>query len=228
MTDKELLGRTAAGYAGDGMLVGLGTGSTADCFIEALAARVREGLRIEAVASSPASAALAQRLGLPLVEIDQLSRLDLYVDGADEVSPARDLLKGRGADLVKEKLLASASARFLVLIERSKLVERLGQNFPIPVEVLPFAARLVTPRLEALGGRCELRRGPQGGPALTSQGNIVLDVRFPPGVDVPSLDTPIRHIPGVAEHGIFRQLASLILLGEGGAVQELSASTAPR
>jgi ribose 5-phosphate isomerase A len=220
--DKELVGREAARYVQPGMLVGLGTGSTADFFIRELARRVREdGLEITAVASSHPSALLAEELGLPLVAAEQVAALDLYVDGADEITPERHLLKGRGFDLVKEKLLAASSARFLVLADASKLVDRLGARFPVPVEVLPFARRSVARRVEALGGRAVTRRLPQQDAlAVTAQGNLVLDVAFAPGVDIAALDIPLRQIPGVAEHGIFRGLASAVLVAEGGEVRE--------
>ncbi|MDD5034622.1 MAG: ribose-5-phosphate isomerase RpiA [Methylococcaceae bacterium] len=222
MTDKELLAQQAANQVEDGMLVGLGTGSTADCFIRELGRRNAEaGLRVSVAASSTVSAILAQSLALPLVALEHLARLDLYVDGADEVAPDLTLLKGRGADLVREKLLARASDRFLVLVDQSKLVDRIGERFPIPVEVMPFAWQLVKRSLEALGGRGELRRNAsKDGLAVSSHGSLILDVVFDPGCDSKTLDEFLNDTPGVVEHGIFRGLASAILVAADGRIQE--------
>lgn len=227
MNDKELVAHHAAQKVEDGMLVGLGTGSTANYFIAELARRhTQEGLRVTTAASSVVSAIKAQELGLPLIALEHLSRLDLYVDGADEVAPDLTLLKGRGADLVREKLLARASDVFLVLVEPSKLVERIGTRFPIPVEVMPFAWQLVKRRLQALGGRGELRpNATRDGLAMTSHGSLVLDMVFEPSLDSQALDAALNDTPGVVEHGIFRGLASRILLAVEGKVQE---RTAPR
>ncbi|HEX2568151.1 MAG TPA: ribose-5-phosphate isomerase RpiA [Polyangia bacterium] len=224
MDDKQLVGIRAASYVESGMVVGLGTGSTANHFLHELGRRVREErLDVKVVASSFPTAFLAAELGLPLLGIDQVARLDLYADGADEVTPARDLLKGRGFDLVKEKILAQASERFVVFVDSSKLVDRLGTRFPIPVEVLPFAVRTVQRRLEGLGGRATVRLTPQkDAVVITAQGNLVLDTVFDPSVDVVSLAGPLRSIAGVAEHGIFPGpgLVSAVLVAEGGVVTE--------
>ena len=224
MDDKQLVGLRAASYVESGMVVGLGTGSTANHFLHELGRRVREErLDVKVVASSFPTAFLAAELGLPLLGVDQVARLDLYADGADEVTPARDLLKGRGFDLVKEKILAQASARFVVFVDSSKLVGRLGTRFPIPVEVLPFAVRTVQRRLEGLGGRAAVRLTPQkDAVVITAQGNLVLDTVFDPSVDVVSLDGSLRSIAGVAEHGIFpgQGLVSVVLVAEGGVVSE--------
>lgn len=221
MNDKQLVGIQAARYVRSGMVVGLGTGSTANHFLHELGRRVREErLEVRVVASSYPTALLARELGLPLLGIDQVARLDLYADGADEVTPTRDLLKGRGFDLVKEKILARASERFLVFVDSSKLVERLGSRYPIPVEVLPFAIHTVSRHLEGLGGRASVRRAAEA-VVITAQGNLVLDTLFDPAVDVVALEEQLRCIPGVAEHGIFRGLASLVLVAKDGVVSEL-------
>lgn len=222
MNDKEAVARHAAAQVQDGMLVGLGTGSTANCFIAELARRQREeGLRVTTVASSTISAMKAQQQGLPLVAIEHLNRLDLYVDGADEIAPDLTVLKGRGSDLVREKLLAQGSDRFIVLIDRSKLVQRIGELFPIPVEVLPFAWQLVKRRLEKLGSRGELRPNAAGdGLAVTSHGSLVLDLNFPPDTDCAALDAALNATAGVIEHGIFRGLASVVLIASDGRIEE--------
>jgi len=222
MNDKELVARQAARRVEDGMLVGLGTGSTANCFIQELARRCTEDeLRVTVAASSVVSTIKAQELGLPVVSIEHLTHLDLYVDGADEVTLDMTLLKGRGADLVREKLLAKASDKFLVLVDQSKLVSRIGEKFPIPVEVMPFAWQLVKRSLEALGGRGDLRRNASGdGLAATSHGSLVLDMVFEPGLDSKALDEALNNTPGVVEHGIFRGLASAIFVVADGKVEE--------
>lgn len=222
MNDKELVALHAARQVEDGMLVGLGTGSTANYFIEELARRQREeGLIVTTVSSSVVSAIKAQSLGLSLVAIEQLSRLDLYVDGADEVSPDMLLLKGRGYDLVREKLLARASDRFVVLVDSSKLVGRIGEKYPIPIEVMPFAWQLVKCGLDKLGGRGDLRPNTaKDGLAVTSYGSLVLDMTFDASLDGRALNDMLSNTPGVVEHGIFVDLASDIYIAKDGKVEE--------
>ena len=219
MNEKELVAKEAANRVQNGMLVGLGTGSTANLFIDELARRHKEeSLDVRVVSSSVVSAVRAESLGLPLVAVELLTRLDFYVDGADEVSPDLTLLKGRGSDLVKEKLLAEATDNFLVLIDSSKLVTRIGEKFPIPVEVIPFAWRRVKTALEKLGATGELR---QSGGAVTSHGSLVLDMRFPESYSSDALNTLLNATPGVVEHGIFSNLASEVLLAENDQVKSL-------
>ena len=224
MNDKQLVAAAAAAQVRDGMLVGLGTGSTANFFIEELARRrAEEGLRVTAVSSSIVSALKAQALGLPLVALEHLERIDLYVDGADEVTPDLTLLKGRGYDLVREKLLARAAGRFLVLADPSKRVQRIGERFPVPVEVMPFAWALVKRRLEDLGGTGGLRPNAAGdGLAITSHGSLVLDMAFGPEWDSWALDEALNATPGVVEHGIFQSLASAVLIALDGQVREFT------
>jgi len=226
MNDKERIAQHAANQVADGMLVGLGTGSTANCFIEELANRSREqGLKVTTVSSSIVSAIKAQQLGLPVLGFDQVSHIDLYVDGADEVSPELTLLKGQGADLVREKLLATASKQFLVLVESSKLVERIGQNFPIPIEVMPFAWQLVKKQLEAIGGQGDLRQNAnKNGYAISSHGSLILDMRFAEHTAAEALNDILNSIPGIVEHGIFYALATTVLIGVNGQVQERQAA----
>lgn len=224
MNDKQLAAEHAAALIQDGMLVGLGTGSTANCFIEALARRhAEEGLRVTVAASSVPSTLKAMALGLPLVALEHLERLDLYVDGADEVDADLTLLKGRGADLVREKLMARASDRFWVLVDRGKLVSRIGERYPIPVEVMPFAWQMVKRGLEALGGRGGLRRNGDG-LAVTAHGSLVLDMAFGTEWDSRALDEALNGTPGVVEHGIFRGLASAVLVAANGRVEEYLAA----
>ena len=222
MNDKELVANHAAKQVQNGMLVGLGTGSTANYFIEALAKRrADEGLQVTVAASSMVSTIKAQQLGLPLVAIEHLCRLDMYVDGADEVTPDLTLLKGRGYDLVREKLMARAADQFLVLIDSSKLVSRIGEKFPIPVEVMPFAWNLVKRSLEKLGGQGDLRpNAAKDGLAISSHGSLVLDMAFDASISSQALNELLNNTPGVVEHGIFHQLTSAVLLAKDGAVEQ--------
>ncbi len=221
MNDKALVAEHAAQQVEDGMVVGLGTGSTADRFIEALARRHRdEGLKITTVASSPISAIKARQAGLPQVALAQIDRLDLYVDGADEVTPDLTLLKGRGQDLVQEKLLARASGRFWVLVDASKRVSRLGERFPIPVEVWPFAWMVVKTQLEELGAQVTLRQS-SAGVAVTSAGGVVLDCHFDPSLEAAALNRHLNDLPGVLEHGIFLDLTDTVWLAEQGRISAL-------
>ena len=223
MNDKQLVAQHAAKLVTNGMTVGLGTGSTADYFIAELARRKsEEGLQINCVSSSIVSMLKAQQLGLSLLAIEHLIQLDLYVDGADEVTPDNTLLKGQGADLVREKLLARASDQFIVLIDQSKVVNHIGANFPIPIEVMPFAWQLVQQSLKQMGGQGELRKNANGnGLAVTSHGSLVLDMHFDSQLDSAELDALLSATPGVVEHGIFSGLASSVFLAEKGIVREI-------
>lgn len=213
MQEKQLIAERAAKRIEQGMVVGLGTGSTANLFIEALANRVNnEALQITVVASSVISSIKARQFGLPLVSIEQLRHLDVYVDGADEVTADLTLLKGRGSDLVREKLLARASSAFWVLADQSKWVSRIGERYPIPVEVMPFAWQMVKASLETIGGKGDLRpNASKDGLAVTSYGSLVLDLVFDSCIDIPHLDQLLNNIPGVVEHGIFCALASEVI-----------------
>jgi ribose 5-phosphate isomerase A len=220
MNDKQLVAIEAAKHVENGMLVGLGTGSTADLFIEELARRMKDDkLKCKVVSSSAASARKAGDLGLQLVEMADISHLDLYVDGADEVTPDLTLLKGRGADLVKEKLLAKAAGQFFVLIDQSKLVSRIGEKYPIPVEVPPFSWQLVKHGLENAGGKVVLRKKDDQ-PAVSSHGSWILDVTFEPRLDAATLDDLLNSTPGVVEHGIFRGLARGVFMAENGSITQ--------
>lgn len=222
MNDKELVAIHAAQLVKDGMTVGLGTGSTANYFIEALAKRHHEqNLRVTVVASSVVSTIKAQQLGLPLVAIEHLKHLDLYVDGADEVDPDLTLLKGRGADLVREKLLVQASDQFLVLVDNSKFVSHIGERFAIPIEVIPFAWQLVKHRLESIGATGGLRQNASGdGLIVTSHGSLVLDMTFDSEFDSSTINDLLNNTAGIVEHGIFYGLASAVFCAVDGQVQE--------
>ncbi len=222
MNDKQLVAIQAATYVKDGMLIGLGTGSTANYFIEELARRQRdEGLKISTVASSTVSANMAQSLHLPIIALEHISYIDLYVDGADEITPDMTLLKGRGSDLVKEKLLAKAATQFIVVADESKLVSHIGQNFVIPIEVIPFAWQLAKKSLIDIGAEGDLRpNAAKDGFWVTSHGSYVLDMKFDKNIDAQALNTLINNTPGVVEHGIFYSLTDAVLIAKNGQITE--------
>lgn len=215
---KKLAGSAAADLIANGMVVGLGTGSTAAFLVRALAERLRSGLRIEgAVPTSQETAQLAGSLGIPLVSLENYPVLDLAIDGADEVDPQLNLIKGAGGALLREKIVASAARRFVVIGDSSKLVPRLGTHFALPVEVVPFALSPVRRRLEALGASVQPRLR-ENRLYLTDNQNYILDCRFPGGIaDPANLQTQIRAIVGVVEHGLFLGIAQQALIaGPGG------------
>ena len=222
MNDKQLVALHAATYVKSGMLVGLGTGSTANYFIEELARLQRDGgLKITTVASSTVSAQKAQSLDLSIVALEHINSIDLYVDGADEITPEMTLLKGRGSDLVKEKLLAKAATQFIVVADESKLVNRIGQNFVIPIEVIPFAWQLTKKSLENSGAQGDLRpNAAKDGFWVTSHGSYVLDMKFDASISAQNLNDLINNTPGVVEHGIFYSLTDIVLIAANGVISE--------
>ena len=224
INDKQCVAIYAANFVEDGMTVGLGTGSTANYFIEELARKQQdEDLNITTVASSIVSTIKAQELGLNVIAIEHLHSLDLYVDGADEVTPDLTLLKGRGSDLVREKLLAKASDQMIVMVDNSKLVQHIGENFAIPIEVMPFAWQLVKNSLQDLGAKGDLRPNATGdGLAVTSHGSLVLDMHFDATIDGQALNALLNAIPGVVEHGIFHRLASTVLIADDNHVKQIN------
>jgi ribose 5-phosphate isomerase A len=222
INDKQAVAIHAAKYVKNGMLVGLGTGSTANYFIEELARLQHEqNLKVTTIASSQVSMIKAQSLGLNVIALTQVSEIDLYVDGADEITPDMTLLKGRGYDLVLEKLLAKAAKQFLVVADKSKLVDRIGTNFSIPIEVIPFAWKAAKRSLEVAGGVGDLRQNAaKDGLSISSHGSLVLDMAFDKSISEEALNHLINNIPGVVEHGIFRHLASAVLIAGDGKVEE--------
>ena len=220
--DKQAVAIHAAKYVKNGMLVGLGTGSTANYFIEELARRQKEEqLKVTTIASSNVSMIKAQSLGLNVISLTQIAEIDLYVDGADEITPDMTLLKGRGYDLVLEKLLAKAAKQFLVVADKSKLVVRIGSNFAIPIEVMPMAWKAAKRSLEQAGGVGDLRQNvAKDGLTVTSHGSLVLDMAFDKSISEQALNALINNTPGVVEHGIFYGLTSAILIAENGNIEE--------
>ena len=216
MTARRVVGLKAASMVRDGQLIGLGTGSTAACAIEAMGHRVREEqLNVVGVATSSAAELLAIRNGIPLRSLQQVKQLDYAFDGADEVDPKGNLVKGRGAAHTREKVVAALAKRFVVLVDKSKCVLKLGMRMPLPVEVLPMAATPVLRSIEALGGIPCLRMGvKKDGPVVTDQGFWVIDARFEKIEDPALLGQELVSIPGVLDHGLFVGMATDILIGD--------------
>ncbi|GIW88640.1 MAG: ribose-5-phosphate isomerase A [Isosphaeraceae bacterium] len=204
-----------------GMVIGLGTGRAAVAFIEALARSHRErGLKVLTVSSSLATAALARRLGLPEADLRDLENLDLTVDGADEVDPDRNLIKGLGGALLREKVLASISRRWLICVGAEKCVTRLGARGVLPVEVVPFAESVCVRALDRLGLPAQVRQS-GGARFVTDNGNHVLDCRIAPTLDHARLAAAIRAIPGVVETGYFLDMSPTVLVQHNHQVEVL-------
>ena len=208
----------------DGMVVGLGTGSTASLILEPLAARIRQGLRIVGIPTSERTAEQARALGIPLSTLSDHARVDLTIDGADEVELGTlNLIKGRGGALLREKIVASASARLVIVADESKLVERLGCGV-VPVEVIPFGWQSTARRIESLGGSPVLRLRPEGGAFVTDGGHYILDCAFGRISSAASLDGELNGVVGVVEHGLFLGLADQVAVGRAGGVEVLARS----
>ena len=218
---KLLVAQRAVEFVQDGMRVGLGTGSTATLFIRELGRRVQQGLKIRCVASSEASHQLGLSLGMDVRTLEELPELDIYIDGADEVGPRLALIKGGGGALLREKIVASAAPRFIVVVDESKIVPRLGR-FPLPVEIIKMALPLVRPRLEGLGLHPKLRPAKNGsGPYLTDEGNYILDCACGVIEEPDETAAEIRNIVGVVEHGLFLDMTTLALVaGENGVAEK--------
>ena len=214
---KEAVGIHAAGLVKDGMDVGLGTGSTTAFAIRELGRRVREeNLSIRGVPTSFAAERLAREVGIQLVSLDEVEQLDVALDGADEVDPELNLIKGRGGAHTREKIVASLALQFIALVDASKMVDALGSKKPVPVEVLPMAVSPVMRTLAAMGSvHQEIRMGmKKDGPVVTDQGFWIIDARFDGIADPEKLDSEIQSIPGVLDHGLFIQIASQVLIAE--------------
>ncbi len=195
------------------MTVGLGTGSTAAHAIRSLGKRVGEGLAVRGIPTSGASAALARAEGIPLVDLNGVERVHLAIDGADEVDRQKRCIKGGGGALLREKIVASAADRLVLIVDSGKTVERLGA-FPLPVEVVPFAREQVRRQMLALGASVEVRAGTDG-PFVTDEGNGILDCRFGEIADAAALAARLDAIPGIVEHGLFIDMADDVIVGRG-------------
>ena len=217
---KERAAIFAADLVQAGMVLGLGSGSTATLLVHALARRVQAGLRFEGVPTSEATGSLALSLGLKIFTLEERPRLDLAIDGADEVDPALNLIKGLGGALLREKVVASAAERFVIVVDPSKIVDRLGTHTAVPVEVVRFGWTRTRDALGALGARVE-QRVSGGTPFLTDGGNFILDCRFDPESDLPSLGGTIKALTGVVEHGLFLGMTEQVVVGRADSVDVL-------
>jgi ribose 5-phosphate isomerase A len=218
--EKELAGRAAAKLVNDGDIVGLGTGSTAYFAILALGERVKAGLKIIGIPTSNASAELARSVGIPISTLEQHTEIDIDIDGADEIDPHLNLIKGGGGALLREKVIAAASKQFVVVADSAKLVPTLGK-FPLPVEVTSFGRAVVEKRIDGLGASVKWRTRPDGNLYITDNGNPILDCSFGKIGDPAELAQTLSNIPGVVEHGLFIGLASVALVGLGNSVKEV-------
>jgi ribose 5-phosphate isomerase A len=219
---KEEAARAALDLVEDGMRIGLGTGSTAARFVAALGERVASGLRVTCVPTSEATRLQAERLGIPLTTLDETPELNLTVDGADEIDADLRLIKGGGGALLREKIVATASDRMVVIADESKLVQTLGA-FPLPVEVVRFGLLATMRLIEAISveagchGEIRLRPGVGDAPFVTDQGNLIVDCAFGAILEPEVLAFALKRVPGVVEHGLFLGLADLaIVAGSGG------------
>lgn len=199
----------------DGQIVGLGTGRSAAAFIRALGEKVRDGLNVRGVPTSRASAELANSLGIPLVSLDDVDAIDVAFDGADEVDPNFNLIKGRGGALVREKIVAVAARRFVVLVGPEKLVATLGQGGALPVEIVPFALGFCRRRIAALGCNPEPRRTATGELYISDNGNPILDCHIAALPDPAGLERAILALPGVIDTGLFLNMAHDVIVGDG-------------
>jgi ribose 5-phosphate isomerase A len=208
---KQAAARASLEFIRDGMLVGLGTGSTSECFIRLLGERVQAGLKIRALPSSNRARQLAEELAIPLTGFEEVQEIDIYVDGADEVDPQLRLIKGGGGALLREKIVASAAKQFVVIIDSSKQVPMLGK-FPLPVEVVPFARALIAKRISDLGAKVSLRKYAYGNPYTTDEGHNILDCQFGRIPDPRALANVLSGMPGIMEHGLFIDMADVALI----------------
>ncbi|WP_067617407.1 ribose-5-phosphate isomerase RpiA [Alicyclobacillus acidiphilus] len=211
MDKKQLAGEAAVKYVEDGMVIGLGTGSTVYYALLKLGERVAEGLRIQGIPTSEATAELANRLHIPLTTFAQNPRLDLTIDGADSVTPDFHLIKGGGGALLREKLVAAASDRLIVIVDDSKLAQTF-EGVSIPVEVVPFAWETTAARLAEIGGRWTLRMK-DGKPFVTDNHNYILDTVFDRIPSVPDLESTLKRMIGVVESGLFIGMTSTLIVG---------------
>lgn len=214
---KQEVGKAAAALVKSGTIVGLGTGSTTAYAIEYLGKRIQSGelTDIKGIPTSFQAEVLAKQYGIPLTTLDAVDHIDIAIDGADEVDPQKNLIKGGGAAHTREKIVDALAEQFVVVVDANKLVDRLGSTFLLPVEVIPMAIAPVMRAIEKLGGKPELRMGiRKAGPVITDQGNMVIDVKFD-SIDNPAeLEKTLNNIPGVLENGLFVGVADVILVGE--------------
>ncbi len=220
MNPKKMAGEKAAEYVQNGMALGLGTGSTVRYFVERLGEMVREGLDVVGVPTSERTENLARQVGVPLTTLEETPTLDLAVDGADEVDPNLNLIKGMGGALLREKIVASSSREFIVIADDSKLVHKLGTKGPLPVEITQFGWTSVKEWVSKLGCVPDLRIE-KGSPYLTDNHNYLLECKFKWIDDPYDLDKKLQSIPGVVETGLFLKMACRAIIGKESGVEEI-------
>ncbi len=213
ISEKQLSAEAACDYVKDGMIVGLGTGTTAEFAVRKIGKLVREGLSIRGIPTSNRTKELAEAEGIPLIDFSESMFIDLTIDGADEIDGNLNMIKGGGAALLQEKIVASVSKAEIIVVNRTKLVDQLGA-FPLPVEVIPFGWQVVFNQLESLHGNPDLRLN-KGQPQVTDQGNYIIDCHFRK-IEIPKLlEHQLNMIPGVVENGLFINLCTKMILADG-------------
>ena len=221
-SQKRQAALKATEYVHDGMVVGLGTGTTAKHLILALGERVRAGLKIRAVPTSHDTADLARRSGIPLIESDNAWMIDVAIDGADQVDPHFNLVKGGGGALLKEKIVAAAAKRFVVMVDHTKLVPTLGGSFPLPIEVVPFGWGSTALHIERVSGGSAVLRERNGQAFQTEAGHVIVDLHLPKIDDPARLEIELNQIPGIVTNGLFaHRKADILLLGTNDGVKQI-------
>ncbi len=217
--EKEAAAKASLEFIQDGQVVGLGTGSTAAYFIQLLGEKVKAGLRVRGIPTSIRSKELAESLGIPLTTLDECQDIDVTVDGADEVDPQLRLIKGGGGAMLREKIVASATKKMVVVADASKQVQHLGK-FPLPVEVIGFAQALVAKKITAMGARVVVRQDASGKPYVTDEQHHILDCHFGEMRDPDRLAQQLSEMPGVVEHGLFIGMASVAIFARGSQIEQ--------
>ena len=213
ISEKQLSAEAACNYVKDGMIVGLGTGTTAEFAVRIIGKLVRNGLSIRGIPTSSRTKELAEAEGIPLIDFSESMFIDLTIDGADEIDGNLNMIKGGGAALLQEKIVASVSKAEIIVVNRTKLVDQLGA-FPLPVEVIPFGWQVVFNQLESLHGNPDLRLN-KGQPQVTDQGNYIIDCHFRKIENPKLLEHQLNMIPGVVENGLFINLCTKMILADG-------------
>jgi ribose 5-phosphate isomerase A len=220
---KQAAAESAAAQVIDGMIVGLGSGSTAKLAVDAIGKRVGKGLRIVGIPTSEATAAQARALGIPLTSLADVSQIDMTIDGADEVEEgALNLIKGLGGALLREKIVANASKRLVIVVDDRKLVSHLGARGPVPVEVVPFGWQATAREMLELGAKPVLRRNPDGAPFISDGGHNILDCAFGPIPSPETLARKLDHLVGLVEHGLFIGMTSEVHVAGSDGVRVLT------
>lgn len=214
---KRLVGTAAAQLVENGMICGIGTGSTVAFLIEELGRRIKdENLDIIGVPTSFQSKILCRENGIRTLDLQECTGLDLAIDGADEVDPMLNAIKGGGAAHTLEKIVAAMAKRFVIIVDESKLVRKLGTTFPVPVEIIPSALGFITAKVRDWGGEPQLRMGVRkDGPVITDNGQLVIDIKFKTGTNLRKIDNQLHQLPGVIETGLFYDLAQQVMVGSG-------------